>query len=41
VILISFAAGLLTGREDARLDAVMAGAEAALKGFASVKPYWS
>ena len=37
----AFAAGLLTGREDARLDAVMAGAEAALKGFARVKPYWS
>ena len=37
----AFAAGLLTGREDARLDAVMAAAEAALKGFAQAKPYWS
>jgi triphosphatase len=37
----AFAAGLLTGREDARLDTVLAAAEAALKGFAAVRPYWS
>jgi inorganic triphosphatase YgiF len=36
----AFAAGVLTGREDARIDAAMAAAEAALRGFAKAKPYW-
>jgi inorganic triphosphatase YgiF len=36
----AFAAGLLTGREDARLDPVMAAAEKALKKFARTKPFW-
>jgi triphosphatase len=36
----AFAAGLLTGREDARIDAAMAAAEAALGRFAKAKRYW-
>ena len=36
----AFAAGLLTGREDARADAVTAAAEDALDQFAKTKPYW-
>lgn len=36
----AFAAGLLTGREEARVDAVMAAAETALERFAQAKPYW-
>ena len=36
----AFAAGLLTGREDARVDAVTAAAEDALDQFAKTKPYW-
>jgi triphosphatase len=36
----AFAAGLLTGREEARVDAVMAAAQAALDRFAQAKPYW-
>jgi inorganic triphosphatase YgiF len=36
----AFAAGLLTGREDARIDAVMAAAEEALGRFRKAKPYW-
>jgi hypothetical protein len=36
----AFAAGLLTDREDARIDAVMAAAQEALDRFAKAKPYW-
>jgi CHAD domain-containing protein len=36
----AFAAGLLTGREDARLDPVMADATKALTRFAKAKPFW-
>ena len=36
----AFAAGLLTGREDARLDAAMAAATAAYAEWAKVKPFW-
>jgi triphosphatase len=36
----AFAAGLLTGREDARLDAVLDAAGAAYDKFAKVKPFW-
>jgi triphosphatase len=36
----AFAAGLLTGREDARLDTSMKTAESALARFAKTKPYW-
>jgi triphosphatase len=36
----AFAAGLLTGREDARLDPAMKAAESALVRFAKTKPYW-
>ena len=36
----AFAAGLLTGREDARVDAVMDAAAAALRRFAKARPYW-
>lgn len=36
----AFAAGLLTGREDARADAVTAAAKDALERFAKAKPYW-
>jgi inorganic triphosphatase YgiF len=36
----AFAAGVLTGREDARIDAAMAAAAAALGRFAKAKPYW-
>jgi triphosphatase len=36
----AFAAGLLTGREDARLDAAMAAATRAYAQLAKVKPFW-
>jgi inorganic triphosphatase YgiF len=36
----AFAAGLLTGREDARLDAALAAAVDACGGAAKVKPFW-
>jgi CHAD domain-containing protein len=36
----AFAAGLLTGREDARLDAALAAAVDACGGVAKVKPFW-
>jgi inorganic triphosphatase YgiF len=36
----AFAAGLLTGREDARVDAAMKAAESALARFTKTKPYW-
>jgi CHAD domain-containing protein len=36
----AFAAGVLTGREDARLDAAMAAATAAYADFAEVKRFW-
>ena len=36
----AFAAGLLTGLEDARVDTVMAAAEEALSRFGKSKPYW-
>ena len=36
----AFAAGLLTGREDARLDAAMASATGAYAELAKVKPFW-
>jgi inorganic triphosphatase YgiF len=36
----AFAAGLLTGREDARLDSAMAKATAAYAGFAKAKAFW-
>ena len=36
----AFAAGLLTGREDARLETVMAAADKALAQFARAKPFW-
>jgi len=36
----AFAAGLLTGREDARLDGTTKAAEAALVRFAKTQPYW-
>jgi len=36
----AFAAGLLTGREDARLDAAMAVATAAYAEWAKVKRFW-
>jgi triphosphatase len=36
----AFAAGLLTGREDARLDAVLGAAGDAYDKFAEVKPFW-
>jgi CHAD domain-containing protein len=35
-----FAAGLLTGREDARLDAAMTAATEAYTDLAKVKPFW-
>jgi inorganic triphosphatase YgiF len=35
-----FAAGLLTGREDARVEATMAGAVKASADLSSVKPFW-
>jgi triphosphatase len=37
----AFAAGLLTGREDARLDTAMAAATAAYAELAKVKPFWA
>jgi CHAD domain-containing protein len=36
----AFAAGLLSGREDARIDAAMAAAGKALSRFAKVRPFW-
>ena len=36
----AFAAGLLTGREDARIDAAMAAAMQAYADLAKVKPFW-
>jgi triphosphatase len=36
----AFAAGLLTGREDARLDAVLERATEAHTALASIKPFW-
>ena len=36
----AFAAGLLTGREDARLDTALAAAVDAYAGIAKVKPFW-
>jgi triphosphatase len=36
----AFAAGVLTGREDARLDAAMAAATEAYAELAKVKPFW-
>jgi inorganic triphosphatase YgiF len=36
----AFAAGLLSGREDARLDAATAAASKALSRFAKVAPFW-
>ena len=36
----AFAAGLLTGREDARLDAVLGAAGTAYDKFAEVRPFW-
>jgi inorganic triphosphatase YgiF len=36
----AFAAGLLTGREDARLDTVLAAATEACTALAKVKPFW-
>jgi hypothetical protein len=35
-----FAAGLLTGREDARKDAAMKAATEAYTDLAKVKPFW-
>jgi CHAD domain-containing protein len=37
----AFAAGLLTGREDARLDTAMAAAVQAYAELAKVKPFWA
>ncbi len=37
----AFAAGLLTGREDARTELAMAAATQAFGDFAKVKPFWS
>jgi hypothetical protein len=36
----AFAAGLLTGREDARTDAAMTAATEAYDHLAKVKPFW-
>jgi hypothetical protein len=36
----SFAAGLLTGREDARMEAAMKAATEAYADLAKVKPFW-
>jgi hypothetical protein len=36
----AFAAGLLTGREDARIEAAMAAATQAYADLAKVKPFW-
>jgi triphosphatase len=36
----AFAAGLLTGREDARLDSTMVAATEAFADFAEIKPFW-
>jgi hypothetical protein len=36
----AFAAGLLSGREDVRVDAAMAAASKALARFAKVGPFW-
>ena len=35
-----FAAGLLTGRENARTEAAMAAATKAYEGLTKVKPFW-
>jgi triphosphatase len=37
----AFAAGLLTGREDARIDAAMAAATQAYAKLARIEPYWT
>jgi inorganic triphosphatase YgiF len=37
----AFAAGLLSGREDARLASVLEGANAAYEAFARIKPFWT
>ena len=36
----AFAAGLVTGREDARLDVVLRAATGAAATLARVKPFW-
>jgi hypothetical protein len=36
----AFAAGLLTGREEASLDAAMAAATVGYAAFAEIKPFW-
>jgi hypothetical protein len=36
----AFAAGLLSGREDARIDAATAAASKAVSRFAKVEPFW-
>jgi CHAD domain-containing protein len=36
----AFAAGLLTGREDANLDAAMAAATEGYAAFVEIKPFW-
>ena len=36
----AFAAGLLTGREDARLDSVVASASDAHAALVKIKPFW-
>jgi CHAD domain-containing protein len=36
----AFAAGVLTGREEARINTVMAAAVASFKRLASAKPFW-
>jgi triphosphatase len=36
----AFAAGLLTGREDARLDTVVASASDAHAALVTIKPFW-
>ena len=36
----AFAAGVLTGHEDARLDSILAAAVAACETFAKAKPFW-
>lgn len=36
----AFAAGLLTGREDAGLDAAMAAATEGYATFVEIKPFW-
>ena len=36
----AFAAGLLTGREDARIESAMAAATEAYAGLSKIKPFW-